>query len=235
MSSGSDFERDRVERIIDDEIRPLLRVHGGDLLLISTDDGNVELEFQGACRACALKIVTYAIGVRERLIHLAGVNSVRVRGVNLSDAALERVSGAYADFPKLLSAEQFESADLTLHPPIADPDKIVCLGPNYRDHSLEVGFQQPEYPTLFARFSSSLVAVDDPIVCPDVSDQLDYEGELVAIVGKAGRAWADGPIRGRFDVLGFWDRPASCSAALVVAISDISFLSIYSALPDPLG
>lgn len=64
MSSGSDFDRVGVERIIEDEIRPLLRVHGGDLLLLSTDDGHVELEFQGACRACALKIVTYAIGVR---------------------------------------------------------------------------------------------------------------------------------------------------------------------------
>ena len=99
MSSGLDFDRDGVERIIDDEIRPLLRVHGGDLILLGTDDGHVELEFQGACRGCALKIVTYAIGVRERLIHLAGVKSVRVCGVNLSDAALKRVSAAYADFP----------------------------------------------------------------------------------------------------------------------------------------
>jgi Fe-S cluster biogenesis protein NfuA len=99
MSSVSDFVRDDVERIIDDEIRPLLRVHGGEIVLLSTDDGHVELEFQGACRACVLKIVTYAIGVRERLIHLPGVNSVRVRGVNLSDAALERVSAAYADYP----------------------------------------------------------------------------------------------------------------------------------------
>jgi len=99
MSSGPDFDREGVERMIDDEIRPLLRVHGGDILLLSTDDGHVELEFQGACSGCALKIVTYAIGVRERLIHLAGVKDVRVRGVNLSDAALKRVSAAYADFP----------------------------------------------------------------------------------------------------------------------------------------
>jgi 2-keto-4-pentenoate hydratase/2-oxohepta-3-ene-1,7-dioic acid hydratase in catechol pathway len=73
-------------------------------------------------------------------------------------------------YEKLFSAQQFESADLTLHPPIDDPDKILCVGLNYRDHSQEVGFQQPEYPTLFARFGSSLVAAGDPIVCPDVSD-----------------------------------------------------------------
>lgn len=96
--------------------------------------------------------------------------------------------GALAQaYEKLLSAQQFEAADLTLHPPIADPDKILCVGLNYRDHSQEVGFEQPEYPTLFARFSSSLVAAGDPIICPDDSDQFDYEGELVAIIGKAGR------------------------------------------------
>jgi len=90
-------------------------------------------------------------------------------------------------YETLLSGQQFGSADLILHPPIADPDKIICVGLNYRDHTQEVGFEQPEYPTLFARFSSSLVAAGDPIVCPDVSEQFDYEGELVAIIGKAGR------------------------------------------------
>jgi hypothetical protein len=54
--------------------------------------GDIELEFEGACRACALKTVTYAIAVRERLRELPGVRDVTVRGVNLSRAALDRVS-----------------------------------------------------------------------------------------------------------------------------------------------
>lgn len=72
-------------------------------------------------------------------------------------------------------------------PPIARPGKIVCVGLNYADHTAESGFKQPDYPTLFARFTSSLVGHDAPVVRPRVSEQFDYEGELVAVIGKGGR------------------------------------------------
>jgi 2-keto-4-pentenoate hydratase/2-oxohepta-3-ene-1,7-dioic acid hydratase in catechol pathway len=64
---------------------------------------------------------------------------------------------------------------------------VICVGLNYRDHSAESGFKQPDYPTLFSRFNSSLIAHGAPIVRPLVSTQLDYEGELVAVIGKGGR------------------------------------------------
>lgn len=63
--------------------------------------------------------------------------------------------------------------------------KILCVGLNYRDHSAESGYEQPEYPTVFARFSSSLIGHQAALVRPDVSDTLDYEGELVAVIGRA--------------------------------------------------
>ena len=66
--------------------------------------------------------------------------------------------------------------------------KIVCAGLNYVDHSKESGFEVPSYPTVFARFASSLIGHREPILRPKVSADLDYEGELVAIVGKGGRA-----------------------------------------------
>jgi acylpyruvate hydrolase len=72
-------------------------------------------------------------------------------------------------------------------PPLRSPEKIICVGLNYRDHSAESGFKQPDYPTLFARFNSTLIGAGDPIVRPRVSTQLDYEGELVAVIGKTGR------------------------------------------------
>lgn len=75
----------------------------------------------------------------------------------------------------------------TLLPPLPAPDKIVCIGLNYADHSAESGFKQPEYPTVFARFATSLIAHGAPIVRPRISEQLDYEGELVAVIGKGGR------------------------------------------------
>jgi acylpyruvate hydrolase len=72
-------------------------------------------------------------------------------------------------------------------PPLPAPSKIICLGLNYKDHAAEGGFQVPSYPTLFGRFPSSLIGHNAPIIRPNVSDQLDYEGELVAVIGKAGR------------------------------------------------
>lgn len=74
-----------------------------------------------------------------------------------------------------------------LLPPLPSPSKIVCVGLNYADHSAESGFKVPDYPTIFARFPSSLVGHGAPIVRPTVSEQLDYEGEFVAVIGQGGR------------------------------------------------
>ena len=72
-------------------------------------------------------------------------------------------------------------------PPFARASKVICVGLNYADHSAESGFETPDYPTLFSRFNSSLIAHDAPMVRPDQSDTLDYEGELVAVIGRGGR------------------------------------------------
>jgi 2-keto-4-pentenoate hydratase/2-oxohepta-3-ene-1,7-dioic acid hydratase in catechol pathway len=72
-------------------------------------------------------------------------------------------------------------------PPLSHPGKIICVGLNYVDHSAESGFKQPDYPTLFGRFASSLIGHKAPMIRPRVSDQLDYEGEIVAVIGRKGR------------------------------------------------
>ena len=81
-----------------------------------------------------------------------------------------------------------DAASLRFLPPVPVPPKILCIGLNYRDHTKESGFEQPAHPTVFARFASSLAAHGDAIVRPRVSEQLDFEGELVLVIGKAGRA-----------------------------------------------
>lgn len=77
--------------------------------------------------------------------------------------------------------------EVTFLPPLGRPPKIICVGLNYVDHTAETGFVQPEYPTLFARFSSSLIGDQEPLVKPVVSDQFDFEGELAVVIGKGGR------------------------------------------------
>ena len=72
-------------------------------------------------------------------------------------------------------------------PPLSAPGKIICVGLNYADHSAESGFKQPDYPTLFGRFVSSMIGHGAPMIRPAASEQLDYEGELVAVIGRRGR------------------------------------------------
>jgi 2-keto-4-pentenoate hydratase/2-oxohepta-3-ene-1,7-dioic acid hydratase in catechol pathway len=76
---------------------------------------------------------------------------------------------------------------LTFLPPFIRPTKIICLGLNYADHAAEGGFEPPSFPTLFGRFPSSLIGHNAPIIRPKVSEMLDYEGELVAVIGKRGK------------------------------------------------
>ncbi|OGA28190.1 MAG: 5-oxopent-3-ene-1,2,5-tricarboxylate decarboxylase [Betaproteobacteria bacterium RIFCSPLOWO2_02_FULL_65_24] len=78
-------------------------------------------------------------------------------------------------------------SSLALRPPIARPGKIICLGLNYVDHAAEGGHAKPTYPSFFMRGSTSLVAHGQPIRRPRVSTQLDYEAELVAVIGKTAR------------------------------------------------
>jgi acylpyruvate hydrolase len=78
-------------------------------------------------------------------------------------------------------------AGLKYRPLIENPGKIVCLGLNYADHAAEGGHAKPDYPSVFMRGPTSLVAHNEPIIRPQCSEQLDYEAELVAIVGKKGK------------------------------------------------
>ena len=68
--------------------------------------------------------------------------------------------------------------------PLPQPGKIFCLGLNYLEHVKEGPYQVPDYPTIFMRGASSLVAHGQSIIRPLISDKLDFEAELVVIIGK---------------------------------------------------
>jgi acylpyruvate hydrolase len=129
-------------------------------------------------------------------------------GIGIVDAAGEArgVSGEH-DFPMSLheligrGPEALAGAAITLakspiidlervdfSPPVlSEGAKVVCVGLNYADHSKESNYDLPTYPTLFTRYASSIVAHRAPLIKPSVSEQFDYEGELVVVIGKAGR------------------------------------------------
>jgi 2-keto-4-pentenoate hydratase/2-oxohepta-3-ene-1,7-dioic acid hydratase in catechol pathway len=82
---------------------------------------------------------------------------------------------------------QYAAASVKLLPPVPDPPKIVCLGLNYIDHAKESGAPIPKEPVLFSKYATALVGHDDAIVLPPVSQEVDYEAELVLVIGQRGR------------------------------------------------
>ena len=92
----------------------------------------------------------------------------------------------------LLRGQPIDLDQVKLLPPLRASEKIICVGLNYVDHSLESGFVVPDYPTVFTRFTSTLVGSGASIIRPRVSTQLDYEGEMVAVIGTGGRHIAEG-------------------------------------------
>jgi 2-keto-4-pentenoate hydratase/2-oxohepta-3-ene-1,7-dioic acid hydratase in catechol pathway len=78
-------------------------------------------------------------------------------------------------------------SDLLFLPVIANPPKILCAGLNYRSHVAETGREMPTKPSMFSRFTDTLLGHQGVMIRPSVSEQFDYEGELAVIIGRAGR------------------------------------------------
>jgi 2-keto-4-pentenoate hydratase/2-oxohepta-3-ene-1,7-dioic acid hydratase in catechol pathway len=124
------------------------------------------------------------IGLGEELVPAAAVGApaATVRGLlhELDAAGLatlgERAAG---------SAQRVALADVRLAPPVPDPEKIICLGLNYRDHAAETGQDPPAAPLWFAKFANSLVGSGEHVVIPGAHpDFVDYEAELAIVIGR---------------------------------------------------
>src|SRR5437870_3543628 len=85
------------------------------------------------------------------------------------------------------NAVTHDAGRVKLLPPIPDPKKIVCVGLNYRDHAAESGAPIPKDPVLFSKYATALIGHDEAIILPASSKEVDYEAELVIVVGKRGR------------------------------------------------
>ena len=81
----------------------------------------------------------------------------------------------------------WRAGDVRLLPPVPAPPKILCVGRNYAEHAREGGGEPPTIPIYFGRFPHSLLGPGEPYVLPAVSEQVDYEGELAAVIGRRGR------------------------------------------------
>jgi 2-keto-4-pentenoate hydratase/2-oxohepta-3-ene-1,7-dioic acid hydratase in catechol pathway len=87
----------------------------------------------------------------------------------------------------IAKAPTVDPATLRFAPPMATIGKIICVGLNYADHAAESPYDKPKFPVFFLRTDEGLIGHGAPIVRPQVSEQLDFEGEMVAVIGKGGR------------------------------------------------
>ncbi len=97
-------------------------------------------------------------------------------------AGVDALKGLQAPKEAIIMAESVDYL-----PPVTKPEKILCVGLNYRDHAAEGNMPIPDYPVFFARFAHTLVGHKQPIIRPKASEKLDYEGELAIIIGKKAR------------------------------------------------
>jgi len=95
-------------------------------------------------------------------------------GLEIARAALKTGAVMAADSVRLLA-------------PVPSPEKVICVGVNYADHARESGMEPPGEPVIFSKFPSAIRANGDPIVLPRLSDKVDYEAELVVVIGVGGR------------------------------------------------
>src|SRR6476469_7505801 len=133
-----------------------------------------------------------AVLLGDRLVPTASLGaSSSVRALLAeSDADSMRGLGARAADA---SAESIRLSDVSLCAPVPDPQKIICIGLNYRDHAEETGQDIPAAPMWFAKFANSLCGSGEPVVLPAAhAEYVDYEAELALVIGREARNVAEG-------------------------------------------
>jgi acylpyruvate hydrolase len=105
--------------------------------------------------------------------------------------ALVTGAGEREDVLRAAEALRTEAAtlagDVRLGPPVPRPEKILCVGHNYRDHAAETKRDLPKVPVIFAKFRNGLLGPHDEVPHPGISEEIDYEGELAVVIGKTAK------------------------------------------------
>jgi acylpyruvate hydrolase len=119
---------------------------------------------------------------KHEVVSLAGTPLPKDPLAILLDPSLLRTAEA-----AIAKAGAIDPATLRFSPPMATIGKIICVGLNYADHAAESPYDKPKFPVFFLRTEAGVIGHGAPIVRPQVSEQLDFEGEMVAVIGKGGR------------------------------------------------
>jgi len=143
-----------------------------------------------------MKIASYRIGDRLSYGAVAGEGIVDVPKHLANAPATLRAALAAGRLGAIAAATQgakpdHRLADIAFEPVIPEPEKIICIGLNYRSHVLEGGRDVPQQPMIFTRYPSAQVGHMQPMVRPKASDKFDFEGELALVIGRTCRHVAE--------------------------------------------
>jgi acylpyruvate hydrolase len=131
-----------------------------------------------------MKLATIRDGASTRAVRIEGDEAVDL-GVADVRAVLER--DGWHEWAAGVDGARRSVSGLDYAPLIPRPDKVLCVGLNYRSHILETNNQVPTHPTLFSKFTSALVGANDDVILGAESEKVDWEAELTIVVGKRGR------------------------------------------------
>lgn len=118
-----------------------------------------------------------------------GTRAVRVDGDTLVDLGAADLGeflarADWADAAASASGQTYAASDVEYATLVPRPSKVVCVGLNYKTHITEMGRPLPDHPTLFTKFSDTLIGANDDILRPEESDEFDWEAELTVVIGK---------------------------------------------------
>ncbi|MGH8788420.1 MAG: fumarylacetoacetate hydrolase family protein [Cupriavidus necator] len=139
-----------------------------------------------------MKILSYSLDGREGLAVHADDRWLDLAFASVAVTAdiaalLAQPDWRYRIKEALRDAPALDISRARFLPPVRAAEKILCVGLNYLDHVAESPYKQPTYPTFFLRTASSLIGHEQALIKPRVSEEFDYEGELVAVIGSTAR------------------------------------------------
>jgi 2-keto-4-pentenoate hydratase/2-oxohepta-3-ene-1,7-dioic acid hydratase in catechol pathway len=137
-----------------------------------------------------MRIVTYRsegfdrAGVRTEEGVLDAAAALDVEAITVRELLEPGRLAELADAVTAGNGHPLSPQDLEPRPPVPDPDKIVCIGLNYRSHAAEAGIDPPEAPTMFAKFRNALAADGASVPLPESSEKVDFEAEIAFVIGR---------------------------------------------------
>ena len=128
-----------------------------------------------------MKLATVRLDGRTAAVRVDDTEAVET---GLPDVGTLLQDGRWRERAETATGPRHDVASLDYAPVIPRPQKIICVGLNYRAHILETGLPVPQYPTLFAKFASALIGAFDDIELSVAAAQWDWEAELAVVIGS---------------------------------------------------